>query len=148
MWRVVMRPWLLRPPVLEIGRSRDFSGVERVISSNMETELWRRPGVVGLYLRIAIVIPYLSTFLLGACAEDVDGVAALTESHVGALGGLTDAEAGTGALALALAVSGVHGVDLHAEDLLDGIFNLGLVGIRCNVERVNVLDRKSTRLNS
>src|SRR5690625_461113 len=117
MWRVVMRPWLLRPPVLEIGRSRDFSGVERVISSNMETELWRRPGVVGLYLRIAIVIPYLSTFLLGACAEDVDGVAALTESHVGALGGLTDAEAGTGALVLAVGAGGIHGGALHAEGI-------------------------------
>src|SRR5699024_11182920 len=134
------------PPVLEIGRSRDFSGVERVISSNMETELWRRPGVVGLYLRIAIVIPYLSTFLLGACAEDVDGAAALPESDVRALGGLTHAEAGTGAVALALAVSGVHGVDLHAEDLLDGIFNLGLVGIRCNVERVNVLVHQTVGL--
>src|SRR5699024_1569585 len=99
MWREGLRPRSVGARGVEIGRSRDFSGVERVISSNMETELWRRPGVVGLYLRIAIVIPYLSTFLLGACAEDVDGVAALTESHVGALGGLTDAEAGTGALA-------------------------------------------------
>ena len=48
MWRVVMRPWLLRPPVLESGRSSDFSGVERVISVNSETEAPRRPGVVGL----------------------------------------------------------------------------------------------------
>jgi hypothetical protein len=31
MWRVVMRPALLRPPVFGSGRSSDFSGVERVI---------------------------------------------------------------------------------------------------------------------
>src|SRR5699024_5960691 len=64
-----------------------------------------------LVLTNSIIIPYLSTFLLGACAEDVDGVAAFTESHVGALGGLTYAETGAGALALALTVNGVNGVD-------------------------------------
>src|SRR5918995_3548827 len=49
-----MRPWLLRPPVLDSGRRSDFSGVDRVISAKSATDEPRRPGVVGLYLRIAI----------------------------------------------------------------------------------------------
>ena len=49
---VVMRPVLLRPPVLCSGRSNDFSGVDRVISAKSATLAPRRPGVVGLYLRI------------------------------------------------------------------------------------------------
>jgi hypothetical protein len=44
----------LRPPVFDNGRSSDFSGVVRVISAKSETDEPRRPGVVGLYLRIAI----------------------------------------------------------------------------------------------
>jgi hypothetical protein len=46
----------LRPPVLESGRSSDFSGVERVISAKSETDEPRRPGVLGLYLRIALCL--------------------------------------------------------------------------------------------
>ena len=53
--RVVIRPWLLRPPFLGSGtRVSDFSGVVRVISTKSATDEPRRPGVVGLYLRIAI----------------------------------------------------------------------------------------------
>src|ERR671938_1580568 len=52
--RVVMRPWTLRPPFLGSGASSDFSGVDRVISAKSATLEPRRPGVVGLYLRIAI----------------------------------------------------------------------------------------------
>src|SRR6478672_12238141 len=49
-----MRPWLLRPPFLGSGRVSDFSGVVRVISTKSATDEPRRPGVVGLYLRIAM----------------------------------------------------------------------------------------------
>src|SRR6476646_6448562 len=49
-----MRPWLLRPPFLGRGRSSDFSGVVRVISTKSATDEPRRPGVVGLYLRIGM----------------------------------------------------------------------------------------------
>src|ERR1700759_1220214 len=52
--RVVTLPELLRPPLLCSGRTSDFSGVSRVISAKSATEAPRRPGVVGLYLRIAI----------------------------------------------------------------------------------------------
>ena len=51
-WRVVTLPWTLRPPLLCSGRTSDFSGVDRVISAKSETLEPRRPGVVGLYLRI------------------------------------------------------------------------------------------------
>src|SRR3954452_4491319 len=54
--RVVIRPWLLRPPFLGSGRVSDFSGVVRVISTKPATEEPRRPGGVGLYLGIAISV--------------------------------------------------------------------------------------------
>src|SRR6478609_7304085 len=83
MWRVVMRPWLLRPPVLDSGRRRDFSGVDRVISAKSATDEPRRPGVVGLYLRIAMVM-CPSSRPSADCREDVDG--ARLERHDRALG--------------------------------------------------------------
>jgi hypothetical protein len=51
---VVIRPWLLRPPFFASGRTRDFSGVDRVTSTKSATDEPRRPGVVGLYLRMAM----------------------------------------------------------------------------------------------
>src|SRR5512135_499529 len=54
-----MRPWLLRPPFLGSGRTSDFSGVDRVISTKSATLAPRRPGVVGLYLRIPIGFLFL-----------------------------------------------------------------------------------------
>src|SRR6476620_10245411 len=55
LWRVVILPVLLRPPFLGSGRTNDFSGVDRVISIKSATLEPRRPGVVGLYLRIPII---------------------------------------------------------------------------------------------
>src|SRR4030095_15167499 len=49
-----MRPCALRPPLPCSGASSDFSGVDRVISAKSATLEPRRPGVVGLYLRIGI----------------------------------------------------------------------------------------------
>ena len=49
-----MRPCTLRPALLRPFVTSDFSGVERVISSKVETLAPRRPGVVGLYLRTAM----------------------------------------------------------------------------------------------
>src|SRR5436190_15715446 len=49
-----MRPFELRPPFFVTGSSRLFSGIDFVISSNVETDMKRRPGEVGLYLRIGI----------------------------------------------------------------------------------------------
>src|ERR1700712_4374089 len=109
-----MRPWLLRPPFLGSGSVRDFSDVVRVISAKSATLEPRRPGVVGLYLRIAIC-PQSS----GARRrEDVD---ALTRSHAHdcSLGVLALAKTRLGTAGLALAVERVDRGDLDAEDLLD-----------------------------
>src|SRR5262245_48674498 len=101
--RVVIRPCALRPPLLVSGRSSDFSGVDRVTSAKSATLAPRRPAVVGLYLRIAIG-PYPSAH---RSAERVDAVA-VSELHHRALGALALAPTEAGALALALAVQGVH----------------------------------------
>src|SRR3954465_12211851 len=100
-----MRPALLRPPLLVSGRTSDFSGSERVTSTKSATLEPRRPGVVGLYLRMPIRCP--KSFRLSGgrsgdrAPEDVDAIAC-GHGHDGALGGRPLAEAGTGALALAL----------------------------------------------
>src|ERR1700757_4971719 len=133
-----MRPCALRPPVPLSGRTSDFSGVERVISAKSETLAPRRPGVVGLYLRIPMSVKSLYP-RLRRCSEQVDRLAAGRQRHDGALGALALAVAGPGALALALAVGGVHRRHLDREDLLDRDFDLRLVRIGVHQERVNVV---------
>src|SRR3954454_6313838 len=53
-WRVVTRPLLLRPHFFVTGSSKLFSGFVFVTSSKVDTDMKRRPGLVGLYLRIGI----------------------------------------------------------------------------------------------
>jgi hypothetical protein len=43
-----MRPWLLRPAVETFFSSSERSGLVRVTSSKVETDMPRRPGEVGL----------------------------------------------------------------------------------------------------
>src|SRR6478735_864736 len=136
MWRVVMRPWLLRPPVLDSGRRSNFSVVDRVISAKSATDEPRRPGVVGLYLRIAMFSSPLSR-PSADCREDVDG--ARLQRHDGALGVLALAGAEAGAAGLADAVDRVDRCDLDAEDLLDGELDLGLRRAGVHEERVLAL---------
>src|SRR4051794_4208612 len=150
-WRVVTLPWTLRPPLPCSGRISDFSGVERVISAKSETLEPRRPGVVGLYLRIPMSVKSSvpdcssrerSSPLPGRsrrCSEQVDRLATGGQRDDRALGALTRAIAGAGALALSLAVERVHGIDLDAEDLLDRNLDLRLVRIRVHDERVGVV---------
>src|SRR5215217_3301548 len=79
-------------------------------------------------------------------AEDLDALAG-GDRHDGALGGLALTHpVATGALALALAVEGVHAEDLHVEDLLDRDLDLGLVGVRPDDERVLVLVQQAVAL--
>src|SRR3712207_7342573 len=121
MCRVVILPVLFRPPVFGLGTSSDFSGVERVSSTKSATDAPRRPGVVGLYLRIPMSVPYLSS--ADRTGEDVDPLA---------VGNGDDRTLGVGTLAdarprPALLARPVQGVDRRDLDLED---------------------RKSTRLNS
>src|SRR6185437_3061562 len=120
--RTVTRPWTLRPPLLCSGRTSDFSGSLRVISEKSEPLAPRRPGVVGLYLRIPTCVS-----LTNRSAEDVDPVA-LGQGHDRALGVHPLAPALPGAPALALPVEGVHSRHPNVEHFLDRHLDLRLVG--------------------
>ena len=51
--RAVILPWLFRPPLRFFGRSRPFTGLAPGVNSAKSlTVAPRRPGVVGLYLRM------------------------------------------------------------------------------------------------
>src|SRR3954447_8999714 len=115
-----MRPWLLRPPFLGSGLTSDFSGVVRVTSTKSATDEPRRPGVVGLYLRIAIRFsPQFPRRRSGdRASEDVDAVP-LGEADDRALGVLAAPGSRAGTTRLALPVQRVHRGDLDVEDLLD-----------------------------
>src|SRR3954469_25890300 len=101
--RVVTRPCTLRPPLLCKGRTSDFSGVDRGISAKADTLEPRRPGVVGLYLRMAMSLRPSAR----PATEDVDLTALRGDRDDRALRVLALAVARTGALALARAVQGV-----------------------------------------
>src|SRR5512139_867937 len=136
--RVVMRPWLLRPPFFGSGRTSDFSGVVLVTSTKSATDEPRRPGVVGLYLRIAMS-SQSSTLARSAdrTSEDVDALP-LGEADDRALGVGPLAHTEARATRLALTVEGVDGGDLDVEHLLDRDLDLGLVGIGVHQEGVLV----------
>src|SRR3954452_19024108 len=142
--RVVIRPWLLRPPFLGSGRVSDFSGVVRVISTKSATDEPRRPGVVGLYLRIAMCLQSSNPRRSGdRASEDVDAVT-LGEADDRALRVLALAQAVAGAPRLAGAVERVDRGDLDVEDLLDRDLDLGLV--RVGVHQEGVLVRVEERV--
>src|ERR687890_1151067 len=146
MCRVVTRPELLRPPDFASGRTSDFSGSARVTSTKSATLAPRRPGVVGLYLRIPM-FRVLSSFLARSgdrTPEDVDG--ALAQRHDGALGVLALARADPGPPGLPLAVQGVHRLHLDAEDALDRDADLGLVGPGVHHEGVRALVQQPVAL--
>src|SRR6266542_117138 len=136
--RVVMRPALLRPPLLCRGRTSDFSGSSRMTSTKSAWLAPRRPGVVGLYLRIAMSA---RTNL----AEYVDPVA-FAKRDDRALDRLARAVAESGPLPFAWPVERVHVGDLDIEHLLDGDLDLRLVRQRVDVERVLVLVQQAVAL--
>src|SRR5690606_17492512 len=140
-WRAVIRPCAFRPPFCGSGRTRDFSGVERVTSTKSATLAPRRPGVVGLYLRMPICLPP-SAHRSAECLDPV----AVGEPDQRPLGRLAPAPPGPGALALALPVDRVDGDHLHVEDLLDRDLDRGLVGVRPDQERVPVLVQQAVAL--
>src|ERR1700730_15532855 len=97
-----MRPCAFRPPLLCSGRTSDFSGVVRVISAKSDTLAPRRPGVVGLYLRMPIssavptssVSPGRLGHSCGRASEHLDRLALGGQRHDRALGVLALAEPG------------------------------------------------------
>src|SRR4051812_40935514 len=131
-WRAVLRPLELRPPDFLRPSVSVRSGVVFVISAKSGYETKRRPGDVGLGLRMGIGLRLLEA-LEGL--EDRDG---LTRRHLhdrllpapGATGGLT------AALGLGLHRHRVHLDDVDVEERLDRLADLRLVGVRVNPERV------------
>src|SRR5215469_4412687 len=138
--RAVTRPCTFRPPLPCSGRTSDFSGSLRVISEKSEPLAPRRPGVVGLYLRIPTCFS-----LTNRSAEDVDPVT-LGQGHDRALGVRALAPALPGTPALALPVEGVHPGHLDPEHVLDRLPDLRLVGVRGDDERVLPLVEKAVAL--
>src|SRR3712207_3879257 len=128
MCRVVIRPLLLRPPVFGLGTTSDFSGVGRVSSTKPATDAPRRPGVVGLYLRIAMGSQSSILRSAGRRGEDVDALA-VGDGHDGPLGVWPLAVAVAGAPLLAGSVERVDPRDVDLEHRLHGDLDLGLVGV-------------------
>src|SRR6266516_6051964 len=121
-----MRPFTFRPPLFLSGSVRLFSGSVFVISSNDETDMKRRPGLVGLYLRIAI--------RLGAF-EDLDRLAGLDLDDRLLPAGLPPLDK-TAPLRLGAHLDHVHALDVDVEQFLDGLADLRLVRVRVDAKRV------------
>src|SRR6516165_9982726 len=134
-----MRPCTLRPPRECSGRTSDFSGSLLVTSEKSEPLAPRRPGVVGLYLRIAMLV----ASPLGA--EDVDPVPR-GEGHDRSLGVRPLAPAVPGAPPLARPVHGVDPGYLDPEHGLDSEPDLGLVGVRSDDKSVFALVEQAVAL--
>src|SRR5699024_9892028 len=116
-----MRPLLLRPPDLDSGRTSDSSGVDRGPSTKSAPPEPRRPGVVGLLLRIARWVslrlssaPRTSAASGDRPSEDVDG--SVGQGDDGALGVVALAGPEARAARLALTVDRVDRLDLDVED--------------------------------
>src|SRR6266516_3103475 len=107
----VIRPYAFRPARFLTDRVSDFSGRLRVVSEKSETLDPRRPGVVGLYLRMGIGLRSLRF-------EDLDGVA-LGQGDHGPLLIRSLAGGQAGSLDLARAVHRVDVQDPDVPDLLD-----------------------------
>src|SRR2546421_11910779 len=71
-WRDVLRPLTLRPPDFLRPSTSVFSGSDFVISAKSEYVTKRRPGLVGLGLRIGTDLALLEPL---EAREDRDGVA-------------------------------------------------------------------------
>src|SRR5688572_14979106 len=120
MWRMVMRPWALRPPVFALPSVSILTGAPFHSWLRSTSTSWRRLGVVGRYV--------LTAMMSSQPRRHVDGVA-LHEGHDGALGVALARDDAPERLQLALAYLGVHGLDLDAEQLLDGGLDLRLGGV-------------------
>src|SRR3954447_15820292 len=129
MWRLVMRPLLLRPPLLWILSSSDFSGVVLVTSSKSDPVTKRRPGDVGLYFLIPMRLRPL---------EQLDRVAG-PQLDDGLLPAGPAAAGESAALRLAAHADGADVRDRDVEEVLDGLADLGLMRRVEDPERVLVV---------
>src|SRR5436305_4523435 len=121
-WREVLRPRELRPPDFFRPSVSDFSGSDLVRSAKSEKVAKRRPGDVGLGLRIGIRRSLCPLQAL----EDRDRLA-LANLDDGFLPPPGAPEGLTAPLGLRLDHRGPYLNDTHVEELLDRLADLGLV---------------------
>src|SRR5215210_794660 len=125
-WRTVRRPRLLRPPDLLSGSRSERSGfLPLVSSSNVETDMPRRPGEVGLYSFSGMC---LSLSASSHALEQLDPLAG-RERHDSLLPDPRHAGLLPEAAHLAGYFDRVDGRDLDVEDILDRPLDLDLVGV-------------------
>src|SRR4051794_25800278 len=141
-WRDVLRPLALRPPDFLSPSTSVRSGSVFVISAKSGYETKRRPGDVGLGLRMGIGLRLLEAV---EALEDRDG---LTRRHLDDR--LLPRPCAARGLAAALGL-GLHRHradldDVDVEERLDGLADLRLVGVRVDPERVLVGRREHVGL--
>src|SRR5690606_23358981 len=111
MWRVVVRPWWLRPPVLLCFSSNGAYGAPLCRSGVTTRTAERRPAEVGLNFINGIGC----TSGLGRYIDRL----AIGQTHVRLAPIATAASTVTEVLALALHVDHVDSLDLDVEQLFD-----------------------------
>src|SRR5690606_504328 len=131
MWRVVMRPWWLRPPLLLCFSSSAACGAPLCSPGVNTRTIERRPGEVGLKVINAIGLSS------GRGRHHVDRLA-FGQRHVRLAPIATATLAELEGLGLALHVHHVHRFDLDVEDLLHGDLDVGLGGGLRDFENVLV----------
>src|SRR5580692_2690329 len=137
--RLVIRPWLLRPPVLALPTVKPFTGLPFHRSDRSISTVPRRLGVTGLKFLIAIVVvPRRS----GQTGGEVDRLA-LGKPHERLLHIRANTRPTLEALGLALLHQRVHAQHLHAEQPLDRRLDLRLRGIDRNAEHHLILLRQT-----
>src|SRR5258708_29712690 len=148
-----MRPWLLRPAWVGIDSSKVFSGSSVVTSSNPDTDMKRRPGLVGLNFLIGMLF-------LDAPEQDFDLLAfAESQDRLLPIGGMADRAAGPALATATLAAHryGVHVFDLDARGLvllLEGLLDVrlgsapgdseGVAALRVDLGGRRVIKKKKT----
>src|SRR5882672_12108460 len=150
-----MRPVLLRPPFFVSFSVSAFSGFDFVTSAKSESDMWRRPGLVGLKRRTGISgsprrrggrrSMSRGEPLKLRSFEDLDLVAG-AQLHDGLLPALAGALERAAPLRLRLNLDHVDARDLDLEELLDGLADLRLVRVRVDAERVAPARRVCVRL--
>src|SRR6185503_3164871 len=124
IYRLVMWPLLLRPPVRLSGSSSDFSGSVFVMSAKSETERKRVAGVIGRNCRMPI-----------SALEHLDGVA-LFEVDDRLLPGRPPALIAAIRTALRAHHERADGGHGDFEQRLDRRLDLRLAGVEMDLERV------------
>src|SRR5690242_17956516 len=130
MCRVVMWPWLLRPPDFRTAFVSFFSGFDFVISAKSGTVMWRRAGLVGLYSLRAMGQVSVRRGLRPL--EEGDRLA-LLQGHEGLLPVGAAADVPADALVLAARDRGADREHVDVEELLDGLLHLHLRRLAVNL---------------